>query len=151
MSEYTPTVWETGDLITAEKLNKIEDGIANASAVTVEALSVTENGTYSEEGKAYSPVTVNVDSDYTTAEVTIINNIGDDIPAYVYIPYISQNELQIVREFPSGTTVATCLLYKGTTYVYPDGYENVTVSGNATIGEGIKITGNCTITIPNQM
>ena len=28
--------------------------------VTVEALNVTENGTYSEEGKAYSPVTVNV-------------------------------------------------------------------------------------------
>lgn len=30
MSEYTPTVWKTGDVITAEKLNNIEEGIANA-------------------------------------------------------------------------------------------------------------------------
>ena len=28
---YTPTVWETGDVITAEKLNKAENGIAAAS------------------------------------------------------------------------------------------------------------------------
>ena len=28
--------------------------------VEIEALSVTENGTYQEQGKAYSPVTVNV-------------------------------------------------------------------------------------------
>ena len=28
---YTPTVWETGDVITAEKLNKAEKGIAEAS------------------------------------------------------------------------------------------------------------------------
>ena len=29
---YTPTEWETGDVITAEKLNKAEQGIAAASA-----------------------------------------------------------------------------------------------------------------------
>ena len=28
MSDYVKTVWETGDIITAEKLNKIEDGVA---------------------------------------------------------------------------------------------------------------------------
>lgn len=27
---YTPTEWETGDVITAEKLNKIEAGIGDA-------------------------------------------------------------------------------------------------------------------------
>ena len=27
---YTPTVWNTGDVITAEKLNNIENGIENA-------------------------------------------------------------------------------------------------------------------------
>lgn len=27
---YTPTEWETGDVITAEKLNKAEEGIADA-------------------------------------------------------------------------------------------------------------------------
>lgn len=29
-SEYTPTTWQCGDVITAEKMNKIEQGIANA-------------------------------------------------------------------------------------------------------------------------
>lgn len=39
----------------------VETDIAGGGGgVTVEALSVTENGTYSEEGKAYNPVTVNV-------------------------------------------------------------------------------------------
>lgn len=43
--------------------------------ITVEALSVTENGTYTaEEGKAYSPVTVNVPSDFSSATVTITDS-----------------------------------------------------------------------------
>lgn len=28
---YTKTTWETGDVITAEKLNKMEDGIESAA------------------------------------------------------------------------------------------------------------------------
>lgn len=32
---YTPTVWETGDVITAEKLNKAENGIAGAYPVVL--------------------------------------------------------------------------------------------------------------------
>lgn len=46
--------------------------------VTVEALSVTENGTYTAPtGKAYSPVMVNVSGgggDFSTATVTVTNN-----------------------------------------------------------------------------
>lgn len=26
---YNPTVWQTGDIVTAEKLNKLENGLAN--------------------------------------------------------------------------------------------------------------------------
>lgn len=41
---YTPTVWETGDVITAEKLNKAEQGI---SANSVLLVTVTmESDTY---------------------------------------------------------------------------------------------------------
>ena len=41
---YTPTQWETGDIITAEKLNKAEEGIAANSTLTV---TVTmESGAY---------------------------------------------------------------------------------------------------------
>ena len=34
MSEYIKTEWNTGDIITADKLNNIEDGIANISGGT---------------------------------------------------------------------------------------------------------------------
>ena len=43
--------------------------------ITVEALSVTANGTYTaESGKAYSPVVVNVPSDFSVAHVTFVNS-----------------------------------------------------------------------------
>ena len=32
---YTPTSWSSGDVVTSEKLNKIEDGIENATMVVV--------------------------------------------------------------------------------------------------------------------
>ena len=60
-------------------------------AVTIEALSVTENGTYSEEGKAYSPVTVNVEGDelsndlqtVTIPALTLTGEYSEDIGAYM--------------------------------------------------------------------
>lgn len=53
---YTPTVWATGDTITAEKLNKAEQGIAAASeivglfpiGVTVEGSTATLDQKYSD-------------------------------------------------------------------------------------------------------
>ena len=29
---YTPTEWKTGDIVTAEKLNKLENGLANVES-----------------------------------------------------------------------------------------------------------------------
>lgn len=62
---YEPTEWQCGDLFTAEKMNKIEQGIAEASSgedVSVMALSVTQNGTYTaESGYAYSPIYVDIE------------------------------------------------------------------------------------------
>lgn len=40
---YTKTTWQTGDTITAEKLNHIEDGIADSGSVF--NINVTEEGT----------------------------------------------------------------------------------------------------------
>ena len=31
---YTPTNWQTGDTITAEKLNKLENGVASGGGIT---------------------------------------------------------------------------------------------------------------------
>lgn len=41
---YTPTVWETGDVITAEKLNKAENGIAAASVAELPSVSDVDEG-----------------------------------------------------------------------------------------------------------
>lgn len=38
---YTPTTWTTGDTITATAMNKIENGVANASSTVI----ITDNGT----------------------------------------------------------------------------------------------------------
>lgn len=59
--------------------------------LTVEALSVTENGTYSEEGKAYSPVTVNIEgaelsNDLQTVTIPVLTLTGEyseELGAYV--------------------------------------------------------------------
>ena len=85
-SSYVPTEWSAGDVITAEKLNKIENGIADAAetSVTVESLSVNENGTYTAQaGSAYSPVTVAVptgpaksSSDLTVSGATVTAPAG---------------------------------------------------------------------------
>ena len=53
---YTPTVWANGDVITADKLNKLENGVANeqvgpagpagsAATVTVGSVTTGEAGT----------------------------------------------------------------------------------------------------------
>ena len=70
---YTPTVWVTGDKITAEKLNKEEQGIAMAtpmlcSIVFASEDSATMNQTYDDIVTALTAGRtvnfVNVDADY---------------------------------------------------------------------------------------
>lgn len=46
---YTPTTWTTGDTVTATKMNKIENGIANAgSAVIITETNATLDKTFAE-------------------------------------------------------------------------------------------------------
>ena len=51
----------------SEEGKAYDEVTVNVPQTTVEALTVTENGTYSEAGKAYSPVTVNVPEGITAA------------------------------------------------------------------------------------
>lgn len=41
---YTPTTWVTGDTVTATKLNKLEQGVANAGSALI--CNCTNNGSY---------------------------------------------------------------------------------------------------------
>lgn len=149
----------------------VETDIAGGGGggVTVEALSVTENGTYSEEGKAYSPVTVNVESDFKKAVITLICSGGEGYTSgyiiecsensFVGACYID-NELGITSEAFSksahyGTSQEVVL------YLYDDNEAFIiepnadptgayTITGNAEIvnEEGhyfVKVTGDATI------
>ena len=42
---YTKTVWQTGDTVTAEKLNNLENGVASANDVVVIYASTDDTGT----------------------------------------------------------------------------------------------------------
>ena len=135
--------------------------------ITVEALSVTENGTYTApSGKAYSPVTVNVpsgESDLSTAEVTFINSSeATNSPYYINISRVVDDPVStivlsnIAVDAESSETVVVPL-YKGsfimfasnisqasqaTPPVVTGGVEFDTTSGTAMI----KITGDGTFT-----
>ncbi len=56
---YTPTDWKTGDVITAEKLNNMENGIANAGSGTSAGNAVVFEftATYDLESHSYSIAT----------------------------------------------------------------------------------------------
>lgn len=126
--------------------------------VTVEALSVTENGIYSEAGKAYSPVTVNVaggSSDFSTAQVTIVNNTTTDVDIYMPVQFDDEEEdysfLTYEAHVVEGETLTvTTVLYKGITdaYLFNSQLFNVSVLGNVEYDSpNFEITGDCTITI----
>lgn len=53
---YTPTNWVTGDTVTATKLNKMEQGIANAGGVTPYIVNVTGNSASITADKTYNEV-----------------------------------------------------------------------------------------------
>ena len=52
---YTPTTWATGDTVTATKLNKMEQGIANAGSVAVVCVDFA-NATNKWEGSVSAEV-----------------------------------------------------------------------------------------------
>lgn len=52
---YTPTEWETGQTITAEKLNKLEQGVANAGGGSF-AVHASQDGNAIIMDKTYSEI-----------------------------------------------------------------------------------------------
>lgn len=121
--------------------------------ITIEALSVTENDTYTApEGKAYSPVTVNVSggsSDFSTAEVTITQqNFNPSVGMYWPLATIISDKL-IAGSYEqlTATETHTVVLYKGACETILG--DVVATSGDIVVDEDglATITGDCTITI----
>lgn len=88
--KYTPTVWETGDTITAEKLNKAECGIA---AVAESVLTVTV--TYGETEMSLNKKMGDILTAITNGVVTLINidaELGEIDPSMYKINYVGRND-----------------------------------------------------------
>lgn len=89
---YTPTVWETGDVITAQKLNKMENGIAGINGVL--SITVSDSGddsilsaTWQEINDAienHTPVFVFVDGNTTMPQMVYATTSDDGYEAILY-------------------------------------------------------------------
>lgn len=47
MTTYTPTIWQDGDIITAQKLNKIEDRIEEIQSLKNRVILIEESNSLS--------------------------------------------------------------------------------------------------------
>lgn len=118
---YTPNVWSDGDILSADKMNALEQAVASGGG----------------------------SSDFSTATVTVINN--SDAPVQVNAPLaIVNGEYKFSGFFElvePGTEILNVVLYFGecTSLVNES---NISVSGNAELDDGyVVVTGDCTITI----
>lgn len=103
------------DILLAKKL-----GGGGGSSVTVEPLSVTQNGTYSETGKAYSPVSVSVPQ--PSGSTSISENGTYDVTNYAEaVVNVSGGGLELLSEQPLGdiSTSSTSEITVGSQFEVP--------------------------------
>lgn len=142
------------NLVTGEKY-------AASDAITVESKSITENGTYTAPaGKAYSPVTVNVEGgggDFSTAEVVVTNPATvHEIVSFI-APVIINDKIETGFDVGNNTITETIVLYKGSCEIYTTDADtgeeipssDIAVTGDISVDEYgvIIVTGSGTITI----
>ena len=125
---YTPTTWATGDVITAEKLNNMEDGIVNAGSGTSTGNAVVFEFTATQDPESNTSYIVNTDA--TVAEVK--NAITDGKLCIGQIRLNDTIYTLIFKEckdtttyFVKGSVINVFdaeLLYITRLYLYGDGY-----------------------------
>lgn len=88
--------------------NAINAARARPNAVTLESLNVTENGTYTApSGKAYSPVTVSVESQGQNYVETITGTLGtifNNIDFDMFVEQLSNNDITAYLAADSAST-----------------------------------------------
>ncbi len=77
---YTPTEWQTGDIVTAEKLNKIENGLS-----TVSNTIVIVNTTMADEYCVLSKTWNEIHDAMIRGKIIIVIRIVDDSVHYGYV------------------------------------------------------------------
>ena len=161
--------WLNDDVQNREYLNKIVNG-GGGGSVTVEAVTFTDNGTYTADaGKAWSPVTVNVASDFSMAEVTLNLTMPEGLTAETeylstcLLPYPDMSAESIfVNEYILAVNhIVNLPLYQNKAYFMTPGANtnytsysisdpsDVSLSGSVVYDEQMGlfyVTGDCTIT-----
>lgn len=133
--------------------NAPNEGLSPGGQLTLKTLTATENKTYSEEGTAYTSVTVNVEGggggDLTVANVTV-TVIGQHYADLMGSCCYTEDDEYYSSAFLD-QEVNKVILYKGNAMVFVNNLEGtISVSGNAVYDESsetIMVTGDCTITI----
>lgn len=95
---YTPTEWETGDVITAEKLNKAEEGIA-AATTTICRVEFNEAHTSATIDTAYTVIK----ADFLAGKNIIFHVIDADNGEYNNMPLCAI--LDAVDEYPNSVSL----------------------------------------------
>lgn len=154
---YTPNTWESGDVVTATKLNSLEQAVGELN------MSYTPNNW--SDGDVLSAAKMNAleqavasgggggGGDFETAQVSVI--LGNDL---YFEAYCSQTVDDMIPPTTSysyssnepGTYTISIILYKGSANLGIDTNGSVSVSGNIfTVFEGelYSVYGDCTITI----
>ena len=141
---YIKTEWETGDKITAVKLNNVESGIEGINVsyekttwetgdkITAEKLNNIETG-IEEAGS----------SDFSTANITVTA----DEPLIALGTFIVNDEMIPLLEMDTSGTIQA-VLYKGECHASYEGENTISVSGDITYSDNVfVITGDGTITV----
>lgn len=155
---YTPTEWESTDVVTATRMNALEQAVGDMN------MSYTPN-TWS-DGDILSAEKMNAleqavasggggSSDFSTAEVTFIIENGASATTtnlFIVMGQVGERYLVYREEMPFSAGIATLPLVDGYSSfgIVPESGVVVTVSGNAEYyseDEEIGITGDCTITV----
>ena len=120
---YTPNVWSDGDILTADKMNALEQAVASGGGGS---------------------------SDFSTAEVTITNNKNDTLA--INVPMIVSEDgfsaLIIADNVDIGENQYTVPLYQGVAFIMPlDDIGTPTITGDCEYDDYLIVSGDCTITI----
>ena len=140
---YTPTVWQTGDTITAEKLNKLENGVASGGGSGEPDFIIwwdEDLGTFKAKGKSFSELCAKLQSG---APLTAYNNDGYLMPmvsryvdngSYSYVEFVAfmimnqefQNETIRYRLYDIAMDTGPDSSLQVYTYTYSNGEYNFT-------------------------
>lgn len=127
---YTPTNWQNGDTITAEKLNKMEGGIESANAPFVVTLTPTALDYSGEMDKTVAEIyaadmagrkivykVMMSETQYIYADVTMVYVDGDyTYPSFNAFIIDGENNL-LIEAFTGATDTGTNNAYS--TQIYP--------------------------------